>query len=118
MRVAAVVGAEYYRLLPQDRTGASLVLVVDVGGTSTTLSLVVKAMVETEKRLGGATTYSVTLPFGGNSHIDLLVSLLVHEFFGLGSGDSNNKDDSAYNNALVSKPKLNDPAALQYTAGP
>lgn len=101
--VAVVVGAEYYGLLPPDKTGASSVLVVDVGGTSTIVSLVIEENV----------TYSVTLPFGGNTHIDRLVSLLIDVFFGQSSGDSsNNKYDNA-DTQLDSKPILNDLAALQ-----
>ena len=101
--VAVVVGAEYYGLLPPDKTGASSVLVVDVGGTLTIVSLVIEENV----------TYSVTLPFGGNTHIDLLVSLIIDVFFGQSSGDSsNNKYDNA-DTQLNSKPILNDPAALQ-----
>jgi molecular chaperone DnaK (HSP70) len=59
----------------------------------------------------------VTLPFGGNTHINLLVSLLIDNFFGQVSGDINNnsnknEDDNA-DTQLGSKPILNDPAALQ-----
>lgn len=106
--LAVVVGAEYYGLLPPDpKTGdASSVLVVDVGGITTAVSLVAKEDI----------TYSVTLPFGGNTHIDLLVSLLVDDFFGLGNGgdsSSKNNDDENTDIQFNSKPKLNDPAALQ-----
>jgi hypothetical protein len=106
--IAVVVGAEYYGLLPpesKNNSSASSVLVVDVGGTLTVVSLVVKEDV----------TYSVTLPFGGNTHIDLLVSLLIDNFFGQDSGDinNNNKDDDNADTQFGSKPILNDPAALQ-----
>ncbi|KAL7530284.1 hypothetical protein ACHAXR_004923 [Thalassiosira sp. AJA248-18] len=101
--VAVVSGAEYYNLLPRKNTSlGTSVLVIDVGGASTSVSMV-----------GGdaEVMHSTSLPFGGDTFIDLLVSHLVEGFYG------RNKDDDTSNGAkttnLSSKPNLNDPTALQ-----
>ena len=95
--VAIVSGAEYYNLLPPTSNASSPVLVVDVGGTKTQVSMV----------LGDEVLYSSSLPFGGDTYIDLLVSKHAADFF----GPSAENDDSSTD--LSAKPKLNDPTALQ-----
>lgn len=100
--VAAVAGAEYYNLLPPKNTSSgTAVLVIDVGGKSTCLSIV-----------GGGddnagVLHSTTLSsFGGDTFIDLLVCHLVEDFYG-------NSDSGISSEPLSSKPRLNDPMALQ-----
>ena len=100
--VAIVAGAEYYNLLPpKNASTGMLVLVIDVGGASTCLSMV-----------GGDNTeilHSTLLPFGGDTFIDMLVSHLVGGFYN--KNDSENA--SSETTTLSSKPNLNDPTALQ-----
>ena len=95
--VAIVSGAEYYNLFPPTSSAGAPVLVVDVGGTKTQVSMV----------LGDEVSYSSSLPFGGDTYIDLLVSKLAADFFG---PSAENDDDST---DISAKPKLNDPTALQ-----
>jgi len=95
--VAIVSGAEYYNLLPLKSSDSDSVLVVDVGGTKTQVSMV----------LGEEVSCSSSLPFGGDTYIDLLVSKLAADFFG---PSAENDDDST---DISAKPKLNDPTALQ-----
>jgi len=95
--LAIVSGAEYYNLLPPTSSSNGPVLVVDVGGTKTQVSMV----------LGDEVLYSSSLPFGGDTYIDLLVSKLAADFFG---PSVENDDDST---DLSAKPRLNDPTALQ-----
>lgn len=102
--VAAVVGAEYYDLLPpKTASGGTSVLVIDVGGTSTSLSMV-----------GGGDDaaemlHSTTLPsFGGDTFIDLLVGHLADGFY-----DNSEAGRSSEATTLSSKPNLSDPMALQ-----
>ena len=95
--VAILSGAEYYNLLPPTSSNGGPVLVVDVGGTKTQVSMV----------LGDEVLYSTLLPMGGDTYIDLLVSKLAADFFG---PSAENDDDST---DLSAKPRLNDPTALQ-----
>lgn len=95
--VAILSGAEYYNLLPPTSSASGPVLVVDVGGSKTQVSMVA----------GDEVLYSSSLPMGGDTYIDLLVSKLISDFFGPGT---ENDDDST---DLSAKPKLNDPTALQ-----
>ena len=95
--VAIVSGAEYYNLLPPTSSASDPVLVVDVGGTKTQVSMV----------LGDEVLYSTSLPFGGDTYIDLLVSKLASDFFGPPTENDDNSTD------LSAKPRLNDPTALQ-----
>jgi len=95
--VAIVSGAEYYNLLPPTSNASRPVLVVDVGGTKTQVSMV----------LGDEVSYSTSLPFGGDTYIDLLVSKLASDFFGPSAENGIDSTD------LSAKPKLNDPTALQ-----
>ena len=123
--VAAVAGAEYYNLLPPKNTSSGTAVLVigtflfhvrhflsrsytvnanlthchqDVGGKSTCLS-----MVDDNTGVLHSTTLS---SFGGDTFIDLLVCHLVEDFYG--NSDSGNSSE-----ALSSKPRLNDPMALQ-----
>lgn len=100
--IAAVAGAEYYNLLPPKNTSSgTAVLVIDVGGKSTCLSMVGSGDDNT------GVLHSIILPsFGGDTFIDLLVSHLVEDFYG-------NSDSGISSGALSSKPQLNDPMALQ-----
>ncbi|KAL3815456.1 hypothetical protein ACHAXA_008506 [Cyclostephanos tholiformis] len=104
--VAIVAGAEHYGLLPSSAETCP-VLVVDVGGTSTCVSIV---------SADDEVTYSAILPFGGETPIDLLVRRLAEDFFGptsLGGNDEHDHDDDAMANTFTTRPKLDDPAALQ-----
>ncbi|KAL3759229.1 hypothetical protein ACHAWU_002499 [Discostella pseudostelligera] len=113
--IAIVAGAEYFNLLPpMDTTTSSSVLVVDVGGTTTCVSLV---------RGGGGgdkkeeeILYSTSLPFGGDTFIDVLVSHLIDDFYGQQRNDRNEDDPliaGSKTSTLSTRPKLNDPTALQ-----
>ena len=130
--VAIVAGAEHYGLLPPRAsagrppargggggraTPSSVVLVVDAGGTSTRVSLV---SFERGGEEGGEVTYSATLPLGGDTPVDLLVSRLAGDFFGpsgSGSGGGDGDDDDENDDDLddsYARPRLDyDPAALQ-----
>lgn len=107
--VAIVTGAEHYGLLPPSSAGTTSVLVIDVGGTSTCVSLVPDD--------GGEVTYSATLPLGGETPIDLLVRRLAEDFYGPsspGGGEDDGGDiDDSMASAFTTRPKLDDPAALQ-----
>mmetsp|Transcript_7776 Transcript_7776/g.17549 ORF Transcript_7776/g.17549 Transcript_7776/m.17549 type:complete len:663 (+) Transcript_7776:122-2110(+) len=104
--IAIVSGAEYYNLLPpKNASTGSSVLVVDVGGTTTCVSMVGGDDDEEE------VLYSATLPFGGDTFIDLLVSHLVEGFYG--HNKDNEADKKITSSSPSSKPKLNDPTALQ-----
>ena len=87
--------------------GSSSVLVVDVGGSTTCVSMVGGGDDEE-----GKVMYSATLPFGADTFIDLLVSHLVGNVYG-----PDNKDDDEANEIMTTllstKPKLNDQTALQ-----
>ena len=100
--VAIVTGAEYYNLLPpKSASSGSSVLIVDVGGTKTSISLVA----ENDEIL-----YSSSLPLGGDTFIDLLVSYLVKDFYGTSEEATASESSTT---SLSTKPKLNDPTALQ-----
>lgn len=102
--VAAVVGAKYYDLLPpKSASGGTSVLVIDVGGTSTCLSLV-EAGEDAPELL-----HSTVLPsFGGDTFVDLLVCHLVEGFY-----DNAGAEGASEATALSSKRHLDDPMALQ-----
>ncbi|KAL7450677.1 hypothetical protein ACHAWC_002560 [Mediolabrus comicus] len=90
--VATVTGAEYFNLLPPKGSGES-VIVVDVGGSSTSISLV-----NGDKEV----LHSMQLEFGGDTFVDALVSHLIRTF-----------DGFKYEPQSSSKPTLSDTAALQ-----
>lgn len=98
--VAIVAGAEYYNLLPKATSSGGLQsdMVVDVGGTSTCISMV----------SDGEVVYSVALPVGGDTFVDMLVSHLIQGFY----GESNDGDGDS-SEIPSSKPSFNDPSALQ-----
>ncbi|KAL7552670.1 hypothetical protein ACHAWF_015898 [Thalassiosira exigua] len=96
---AAVVGADHAGLLPPTDAGSS-VLVMDVGGTSTCVSVV-----DGSAEVKDATT----LPFGGDTFVDVLVSHLVAGFYGIDEGAEIGSDADVPSAA----PRLDDPAALQ-----
>ena len=113
--VAIVTGAEYYNLLPPKGNSAAesgsgtSVLVIDVGGSSTCIS-----MVNSED---DTVMYSTSLPFGGDTFIDLLVSHLVQGFYN-GPNDTTAtaaaaSEEEASDVILSTKPNLNDATALQ-----
>ena len=113
--VAIVTGAEYYNLLPPKGDSAAKsgsgtsVLVIDVGGSSTCIS-----MVNSED---DTVMYSTSLPFGGDTFIDLLVSHLVQGFYN-GPNDTTAtaaaaSEEEASDVILSTKPNLNDATALQ-----
>jgi molecular chaperone DnaK len=90
--VAVVKGAEYYNLLPAKMAP---VLVVDVGGSFTSISVVLDKKV----------LFSSSMPFGGNTFVDLLTNHLIQHFYG---------NETERNETSISTlPTLNDPAALQ-----
>jgi len=95
--VAIVSGAEYFNLLPPTSSISDPVLVVDVGGTKTQVSMV----------SGDEVLHATSLPFGGDTYINLLVSKLAADFFGPSTENDDNSTD------LSAKPRLNDPTALQ-----
>jgi hypothetical protein len=103
--IAAITGAEHYNLLPLAGSEGQSVLVIDVGGQSTSISLVSG---DKEKVL-----HSTSLPFGGDTFIDALVSHLIRNFDGFQhdstGGDSSEDDHSS----LLTKPTLSDKSALQ-----
>ncbi len=115
--IAIVTGAEFFNLLPPEDAASSSslgkgnnsILVVDVGGTTTCVSLV---------RGGGERDheeeilYSASIPFGGDTFIDLLVSHLVRDFYGQRQGNEEHELAASEIN-LSTRPKLNDPTALQ-----
>ncbi|KAL7517680.1 hypothetical protein ACHAWX_002587, partial [Stephanocyclus meneghinianus] len=113
--VAALIGAEYYNLLPpaNDDNNNKPVLVVDVGGTTTYVSIV-----SSEQRRHPNVLYSSSMPWGGDTFVDLLTRHLIHSFYGpdhdsthrIHDDDDNNNDSTS---APSSRPTLNDPAALQ-----
>lgn len=88
--VATVTGAEYFNLLP---FGCESVMVIDVGGSSTSISLV-----NGDKEV----LHSMQLEFGGDTFVDALVSHLIRTF-----------DGFKYEPQSSSKPTLSDTAALQ-----
>jgi hypothetical protein len=90
--VATVTGAEYFNLLPPKGSGES-VMVIDVGGSSTSISLV-----NGDKEV----LHSMQLEFGGDTFVDALVSHLIRTF-----------DGFKYEPQSSSKPTLSDTAALQ-----
>ena len=93
--LATVAAAEYYNLLPPKSASADSVLVIDVGGSATCVSLVSGS---------DEVLHSSSLHFGGDTFIDLLVSHLIKEFYGTIEEESS---------SVSSKPNLNDPVALQ-----
>ncbi len=102
--IAALTGAEYYNLLPPEGADAESVLVIDVGGQSTSIS-----MVSGNKEV----LHSSSFPFGGDTFIDALVSHLIRNFDGFQHkppGSGSGRDD---NSTLSSKPSLSDTSALQ-----
>lgn len=101
--VAAVVGAEHLALLPSSSPGP--VLVVDVGGTSTAISVVSSGTMKKEVLYA-----SPLLPVGGETLVDALVSNLIEGFFGPTSSDALDDDDVESNDL---ERRLEDPAALQ-----
>lgn len=101
--IAAITGAEYYNLLPPGGADADSVLVIDVGGQSTSIS-----MVSGDKEV----LHSSSVPFGGDTFVDALVSHLIRNFDGFQHeemGDMGTDDTSP----LSSKPTLSDTSALQ-----
>ncbi|KAL7463381.1 hypothetical protein ACHAXS_003757, partial [Conticribra weissflogii] len=127
--VAAVAGADYYKLLPPVAMSAKdSVLVVDVGGKCTTISLVTSSSsFKTNDVHTKEVMYSATLPsLGGDTFIDLLVGNLIQSFYGRdpyhhdGHGRNDAETDLTTTAATApptppsSKPTLpNDPQALQ-----
>lgn len=88
--LAIVTGAEYYKLIPAN---TDPVLVVDVGGSTTNISVVSNDEV----------AYSSSFPFGGDTFVDLLTNHLIRGFYGTeGSHES-----------ISTKPTLEDPSAVQ-----
>jgi len=101
--VAVISGAEYYNLLPPKNTSTgSSVLIIDVGGASTNVSMVGDNNAEI--------LHSAQLPIGGDTFIDVLVSHLAKGFF---DQHGNSDDPTETPASLSSKPSLNDPTALQ-----
>ncbi len=98
--IAAIAGAEYYNLLPPRSADAESVLVIDVGGQSTSIS-----MVSGDKDV----LHSSSVPFGGDTFVDALVSHLIRNFDGF-QHEEMGRDDTA---PLSSKPTLSDTSALQ-----
>ncbi|KAL3767788.1 hypothetical protein ACHAWO_005198 [Cyclotella atomus] len=88
--IAIVTGAESYNLLPANKDP---VLVVDVGGLTTNISVVSNEEV----------TYSASIPFGGDTFVDLLTSHLIRDFYGTDSSHT----------GISTTPTLDDPSALQ-----
>ena len=103
--IAAVTGADYFNLLPREGADAKSVLVIDVGGLSTSISLV-----SGDREV----VHSSSFPFGGNTFIDALVSHLIRNFDGFqheaAAGGGLASNDSSL---LSSKPTLTDTTALQ-----
>ena len=112
--IAIVTGAEYFNLLPPKDNNNSI-LVVDVGGTTTCISLVRGGGTGGDQDDEKEIVYSASLPFGGDTFIDLLVSYLVHDFYGQQCNTEKEENDSTESSmkALSTRPKLNDPTALQ-----
>jgi len=108
--IAIVSGAKFYNLLPPNTGGGGSVLVVDVGGKNTCISIVGGG--EEGDGSKEEVMYSATLPFGGDTFVDLLVSHLAKDFYGSDGDKDDHADDGAIA-ALSTKPKLNDPTALQ-----
>ncbi|KAL7485250.1 hypothetical protein ACHAW6_010850 [Cyclotella cf. meneghiniana] len=114
--VAALIGAEYYNLLPpaNDDNNNKPVLVVDVGGTTTYVSIV-----SSEQRRHPNVLYSSSMPWGGDTFVDLLTRHLIHSFYGPDHDsthrvhDDDDDDNNNSTSAPSSRPTLNDPAALQ-----
>ena len=96
--LAAVAGAEYYNLLPAPVGNNKSVLVVDVGGATTNVSIV----------SDGEVIYSSSMPIGGDTFIDCLAAHLIKDFYGSESINTNESDS-----VPSMKPKLDDPTALQ-----
>ena len=107
--IAIVTGAEYFNLLPPKDNNNSI-LVVDVGGTTTCISLVRGGGTGGDHDDEKEIVYSASLPFGGDTFIDLLVSYLVHDFYGQ---QGNTEEEESSMTVLSTRPKLNDPTALQ-----
>jgi molecular chaperone DnaK (HSP70) len=74
------------------------VLVVDVGGATTNVSIV----------SDGEVIYSSSMPLGGDTFIDCLAAHLIKDFYGSESINTNESDS-----VPSMKPKLDDPTALQ-----
>eukprot|EP00985_Skeletonema_marinoi_P034126 scaffold43185_cov197-Skeletonema_marinoi.AAC.1 len=102
--IAAVTGAEHYNLLPPKDANASSVLVIDVGGLSTSISLV-----SGDKEV----LHSSSFPFGGDTFIDALVSHLIRNFDGFQHEAAHGGLSRDGNSPLSSKPTLSDASALQ-----
>jgi hypothetical protein len=99
--IAAVTGAEYYNLLPSSSTSnQDPVLVVDVGGNTTYISIV-----SSNKKV----FYSASIPFGGDTFVDLLTDHLIRDFY----GTTNSSGSSSHKNGISTTPSLDDPSALQ-----
>ncbi|KAL3788262.1 hypothetical protein HJC23_011894 [Cyclotella cryptica] len=119
--VAAMTGAEYYNLLPQSSSPNSSstnhdnkpVVVVDVGGTITQVSIV-----STDNQQYRV-VYSSSMPWGAETFVDLLTRHLIHCFYGhnynTAMNHDNNDNDNNHDSAIIpsTKPTLNDPTALQ-----
>lgn len=117
--VAAVAGADYYGWLPPKANavngGGDSVLVVDVGGTCTTISLVSSSSSGTNGNPTKEILYSATLPsLGGDTFIDLLVGHLIQSFYGTDPYHQHNDDTApSPTSPPSSKPTLpHDPQAL------
>jgi len=103
--IASVTGAEHYNLLPPAGSDGQSVLVIDVGGISTSISLV-----SGDKEV----LHSSSLPFGGDTFIDALVSHLIRNFDGFQHEATNStRGDSSADNPPSTKPTLSDKSALQ-----
>lgn len=95
--IVSVTGAEHFNLLPpKGNNDGESVLVIDVGGLSTSISLV-----SDDKEV----LHSSSLPFGGDTFIDALVSHLIRNFDGF--------QHEAGGSPFPSKPTLRDESALQ-----
>ena len=99
--IATVAGAEHYLLLPPKGSGGESVLVIDVGGLSTSI-----ALVSGDKEV----LHSLSFPFGGDTFIDALVSHLIRNFDCFQHEESSHQDDRS---PPSSKPTLSDSLALQ-----
>ena len=92
--IAIVTGAEYYNLLPSGSKDP--VLIVDVGGLRTNISVVSNDEV----------LHASSIPIGGDTFVNLLANSLIRDFYG-------SDEDISKTIGTSTNPKLEDPSALQ-----
>ena len=81
--ICAVKGARYHNLIPSVSSGSSLVMVVDVGGETTSISIIDESQMNNNQSHSKSIQYHTRLnEFGGEIIVESIMNYLSKSFYG------------------------------------